>query len=143
MSFPRRMGPALALATLISFTHVASSHADDITSGSSAPAAELTISAPATIDANWYTGGTLHKATAREWLQGSTQNQLATASDWVLTSKDQKAKVDAAAGNMSLVLPSADKLRQCINAALRRHSDLYSSMPASDIAMTCMITLKI
>jgi len=127
------MGPAFALAALVSFVHVAPSRADDAASGSSAAVA---------VDATWYAGGTLHKATAREWLAASTQNQLATASDWVLTSKEQKAKVDAS-GDMSLVLPSADKLRQCINAALRRHSDLYSSMPASDIAMTCMITLKL
>lgn len=128
------MGLALALAAMVSFTHVALTRADDATTASSA--------APA-VDAVWYTGGTLHKTTARQWLEGSSQNQLATASDWVLTSKQQQAKVAAASGDMSLVLSSADKLRQCINGALRRNADLYSSMPTADIAVTCMIQLKL
>lgn len=128
------MGLALTLAAMVSFAHAAPSSAEDDTSNNSAPAVAT---------AAWYTGGTLQKASAREWLEASTQNQLATASDWVLTSKQQKAKVAAAAGDMSSVLPSADKLRQCINGALRRHSDLYSNMPAADIAVTCMITLQL
>jgi hypothetical protein len=129
------MGLALALAAMVPFTHVALSRADDL-------ATSVNSAAPA-VDTAWYTGGTLHKTTAREWLAGSTQNQLATASDWVLTSKQQQARVAAASGDMSLVLSSADKLRQCINGALRRHADLYSSMPTADIAVTCMIQLKL
>jgi hypothetical protein len=134
------MGLAFALAAMASITHAAPSRADaDTTAGSASPALDTSQ----TSDPAWYSGGTLHKATARQWLEATTQNQLATASDWVLTSKQQKAKVMAAAGDMSLVLPSADKLRQCINGALRRHSDLYANMPAADIAVTCLITLKL
>src|SRR4051794_8089571 len=120
MSSPRRMGLALALAAMVPFTHVALTKADETPSAESAAPALGTV---------WYTGGTLHKTTASQWLEATSQNQLATASDWVLTSKQQQAKVAAASGDMSLLLSSADKLRQCINGALRRHADLYSSMP--------------
>ncbi len=128
------MGLALTLAAMVSIAQSAPSRADDDTSSNSAPSVA---------SAEWYTGGTLQHASTREWLEASTRNQLATAGDWVLTSKRQQAKVAAAAGDMSLVLSSADKLRQCINRALRRHSDLYSSTPAADIAVTCIITLKL
>ncbi len=131
------MGPALVLAAMVSFTQTASSRAEDT---SAAPAEEH--SAP-TVSAAWYEGGTLQNASVRQWLDGSIQNQLATASQWLLTSEQQKAKVAAAAGDMKSVLSSADKLRQCINAALRRHSHLYSHMPAADIAVSCMITLNL
>ncbi len=137
MSFSRRMGPALALAAMVSFTHAAPSRAEDT---SAAPTSEQSASK---VGAAWYEGGTLQRASVRQWLEGSTQNQLATASQWLLTSEQQKAKVAAAAGDMGTVLSSADKLRQCVNAALRRHSHLYSNMPVADIAVTCMITLQL
>ena len=137
MSFSPRLGPALALAAMVSFTQAAPSRAEDTS------AAAATEHSAVTVSAAWYEGGTLQRATARQWLDASTQNQLATASQWVLTSAQQKAKVAAAAGDMQSVLPSADKLRQCVNAALRRHSHLYSSMPVADIADTCMITLNL
>ena len=137
MSFSPRLGPAFALAAMVSFAHAAPSRAEDT---SAAPATEHSA---ATVSAAWYEGGTLQRASVRQWLEASTQNQLATASQWLLTSEQQKAKVAAAAGDMRSVLSSADKLRQCINAALRRHSHLYSNMPAADIAVTCMITLNL
>lgn len=91
--------------------------------------------------APWYAGGTLHKASGREWISGSQQNQLATASDWALTSKAVKAKV-AESGDMEAIRPMADQLRQCVNVALSRHAKLYASLPASDVATTCLITLQ-
>ena len=32
---------------------------------------------------DWFKGGTLHKATVSEWRQASTENKLATVSDWL------------------------------------------------------------
>jgi hypothetical protein len=129
-----RMGLAAALAATVCTSYVTTTRADAETAAEPAVAEAV----PATA---WYAGGNLHKATAREWVDASLQNQLATASDWVMTSKELKAKVNGA-GDMEAVRPHADKLRQCINAALRRHSTLYDKMPASDIAMTCLITMK-
>jgi hypothetical protein len=137
MSLLQRMGLAAALAATGAFWHAPSVHADD---EATPPNGEATPGATPTLDPSWYTGGTLHKATVRQWLEATMQNQMATASDWVMTSKDMKAK--ASAGDMSVVVQRADKLRQCINAALRHHAQLYASMPASDLATTCMITLK-
>jgi hypothetical protein len=134
MSTQHRLRLALALAAAVSLAHATTTRAD----------AETAVDpTPSTLaETPWYTGGSLHKASAREWLDATVKNQLATASDWVLTSKSVKAKF-ATSGDMGVVRPHADQLRQCVNAALRRHSDLYAKMPVADIAVTCLITLNL
>ncbi len=115
------------LATVSSFVQASAAQAED-----AAPQAE----------ASWHEGGTLHKASGREWVGATQQNQLATAFDWVMASKTMQAKV-AEAGDKDVARAHADKLRQCVNVALSRQAKLYASMPAADIAMTCMITLQL
>lgn len=43
-------------------------------------AALVLFSGPAMAD--WYSGGTLHRATASQWHSASSANRLATAADW-------------------------------------------------------------
>lgn len=123
-----RMTLVAGMAAMSIFAHASVSRADAETE------AQPTTS--------WHEGGTLHKASGREWVGATQHNQLATAFDWVMTSKSVKAKV-AEAGDAESARTQADKLRQCVNVALSRHAKLYASMPASDIAMTCIITLQL
>ena len=37
---------------------------------------------------SWFSGGTLHKSTMREWRQASYSNRLATAADFVAATQD-------------------------------------------------------
>lgn len=89
----------------------------------------------------WYVGGTLHKAVASDWLSASLPNQLATAADWLLASKEVKAKVDAS-GDMDALQPHAEKLRQCVTLAVYRNKKLYANVPVADVATTCILTMK-
>jgi hypothetical protein len=112
---------ALALAAMFCVSHAASSRAD-------IDPREATSSTPRS----------LRHASTQEWLEADTQSQLATASEWVLSSKQLKLKTD-----MSAVQRHADKLRQCINGALHGHSKLYAGMRVADVATTCLITMKL
>ncbi|MEZ0371636.1 MAG: hypothetical protein ACAI44_21270 [Candidatus Sericytochromatia bacterium] len=47
------------------------------------------------VGAGWNEGGTLHKATIREWHRGKWGDGLATCSDWVVTFRDLEGKPNA------------------------------------------------
>lgn len=117
------------VALLGAWAPAASSHAE--------AEAETEVVAPTP----WYVGGTLHKAVASQWLNARLQDQLATAADWLLASKELKAKVDASR-DMDALQPHAEKLRQCVTLAVYRNKRLYANVPVADVATTCIITMK-
>ncbi len=79
----------------------------------------------------WYQGGTLHKADAREWHQASSRNQLATSADFVAAAK--------AAKSMEQLRIRATAVKSCITAAT--DDPKLHSQKVSVVAAACMIQL--
>jgi len=79
----------------------------------------------------WYKGGTLHNATAREWHQSTARNQLATSADFVAAAK--------VAANMEQLRTRATAVRKCITEATD-DPDLYSQK-VSEVAAACIVLL--
>jgi len=83
----------------------------------------------------WYTGGTLHKATVSDWRKASSENKLATASDWLsatlwkehLTSPDAFVKMKV----------KTEMLVAAINDVAE--SDGISSMSVTEIAASIVL----
>lgn len=92
----------------------------------------LLMLAPALVAANeWYEGGTLHQATAKQWHEASSHNQLATAADFV-------AKAQAPA-NMDQLRRRATELKQCITSATADSS--LGDQKVVEIAALCIMQL--
>jgi hypothetical protein len=81
----------------------------------------------------WYEDGTLHGATASEWLSASYQNRLATAADFLAYSK--------AAANMNELKVKAISLERCITEAI--NDPRLHEQKISEIAAGCIILLKL
>lgn len=81
----------------------------------------------------WYIGGTLHKATIKDWKQATEANQLATCADFV-------AKVNKPA-NMEILKLQAIELKICITTATA-DLDETNTMGVSEIASMCLILMK-
>lgn len=62
-------------------------------------------------DTSWMSGGTLHKATMREWEQATYANRLATAADFIAATQN----VDY--GNLGQFKQMATQLEACISKA--------------------------
>lgn len=80
----------------------------------------------------WYEGGTLHRATAGEWLSASYQNRLATAADFLAANK--------AATNMDEIKVRAISLERCITEAI--NDPRLHGQKVSEIGAACMILLN-
>jgi len=97
-------------------------------------AALFFLSTPAIAD--WYAGGTLHRANAGQWQTANAANRLATASDW------------------SAHILGEQKVREIGMIGLKDHSQLMSncvteatsggpsSLPVSEIAAACAILMN-
>jgi len=81
--------------------------------------------------AEWYEGGTLHKASAREWHAATLENQLASSADMLTATK--------AASGMDQLKVRATALRTCITEATNDRS-LYEQKVA-DIGALCIVIL--
>jgi hypothetical protein len=80
---------------------------------------------PAQSSKPWYEGGTLHKATCREWLDSTPANRLATAGDFVATLSKPKTMDEARA--------AAEELQECITLA----APLTPSKAVAEVAVSC------
>lgn len=80
----------------------------------------------------WYKGGTLHNATAREWHRSTARNQLATSADFVAAAK--------VAANMEQLRTRATAVRKCITEATD-DPDLYNQK-VSEVAAACIVLLR-
>lgn len=91
----------------------------------------------------WYSGGTLHKATIGEWKAASYQNRLATCSDFIagtLLDRGMKAKnMDISEGG--LVWRWATELEICISKGTSGHA-LTDHQGVAGIAALCLILMK-
>ncbi|MEM7723941.1 MAG: hypothetical protein AAF376_16450 [Pseudomonadota bacterium] len=81
--------------------------------------------------AQWFMGGTLHDATAGQWVQASADNRLATAGDWTarLIGSDRAMQLGPDG-----VRPLAQQLETCITRSAPQSS---SNARADEIAAAC------
>jgi hypothetical protein len=84
--------------------------------------------------AQWYEGGTLHKATAREWLAATSANRLATAADFAATALKQEGKV---ARDMADLRVRAEAIESCVSQVAGAQG--AENQPVSGLAAACVI----
>ncbi len=80
---------------------------------------------------SWYSGGTLHKATMREWSQASYKNKLATASDFVC----KKVQIDGR------TMPPVDSLRPAAEHLVRNLDAANAGGAANDQEVTTVVAM--
>jgi len=85
----------------------------------------------------WYSGGTLHRATANQWLRGSYSNKLATAADWVVTGMGKSQVRRITGGNIDRLRPYATQLVACVDET----APVSGNSRASELAAACTILL--
>jgi hypothetical protein len=78
----------------------------------------------------WYSGGTLHRATIREWKVASPRNRLATAADFA-------SRVLHPATTEEVRAP-AREMMECIDQASESAPDYK---PVSEIGAACMVLM--
>lgn len=81
--------------------------------------------------AEWYSGGTLHGATGRQWKAASAQSRLATAADFV-------AKV-AQPRSLDELREKAQELQICISEAVADASG--DGQEVSGVAAACVMLM--
>lgn len=96
-------------------------------------AAVMLSSAPAFAD--WYSGGTLHRATASQWHAASSANRLATAADWsVRILSENRIRQLGMRGWQNY----AQQLADCVSTAT---SGGPQNQAVSEIAAACVILM--
>lgn len=85
----------------------------------------------------WYSGGTLHRSTMREWRQASYSDRLATSADFSAT---QLKKQGRSIRNMNELRPIAVSLEAAISEAGR--GGAADTQSAASIAAACWILLN-
>jgi hypothetical protein len=83
---------------------------------------------------NWYSGGSLHKATASEWKASTDKNRLATSADFAAATLDRKIE------NIEELLPDAVYIERCISKAVESENLGANKIP--DIATLCVLSLR-
>ena len=86
-------------------------------------------------ETEWYSGGTLHKATVAEWHNATYANRLATCADWVVVSNRAEAERD-----FSTVKPKAIEVEICITEATKGIAEIQHHQVA-EYAALCLIEL--
>ena len=82
--------------------------------------------------AYWHDGGTLHNASASEWLSASYSNRLATSADFAAATK--------LASDMAGLRVVAEELSSCITEAVSDSS--LGSLQVKDVAALCIMMIK-
>jgi hypothetical protein len=84
----------------------------------------------------WYEGGTLHRATVKEWREADYRNRLATAADWALTMLEKTGSKPA---DTDALKPYAVDLEASVSTtAAGGNAD---SQRASEVAVACWLIL--
>jgi len=86
--------------------------------------------------AEWYEGGTLHRANAGQWQSASSANRLATAADWSVAILGQ-ATVKSI--GFSGLKNKAQQLSSCVTNASNRTA---TNTAASELASACAVLMK-
>lgn len=101
----------------------------------------FSVCAPA--HAQWYNGGTLHKATVQQWNDRGYEgynDKLATSSDWYVTIVGE-SKV-AAMGSMEKIKPKVRELMSCVdNTAYEMSGAAARNTSVASLAATCAYSL--
>lgn len=84
-----------------------------------------------TVSAQWYAGGTLHRATLSDWRVSTASNQLATLADIVGKTMNLRDPV--------AVKPMAEQVQACINVVAANKK--MGTQPVADTAVGCMFQL--
>lgn len=80
----------------------------------------------------WYEGGTLHKATGKEWHAATYRNRLATSADFLAAAK--------AAADMVELRARAAGLERCITEGT--DSPKLQKLQVPDVAVACIVLLE-
>lgn len=84
------------------------------------------------ISKEWYEGGTLHKATVKQWKSATQKNKLATCADFMAVTDNSIS--------MTELKSRATNLMNCIDEATRGLDELNNDK-VSEMATLCIITL--
>jgi hypothetical protein len=93
---------------------------------------------PFVADAEWYSGGTLHRATVGEWRNASYRDKLATAADWALA-YDRVKNTVLRSGSMETLKPYAIDLVTCVDGASGPSGN--DSLRVAQLAASCIVLL--
>lgn len=94
----------------------------------------LAVLASQALAAQWYEGGTLHRASGRVWQQASQEDRLATSADFAAT------VLQGQVSTLERLKPYAVKLRGCITRATEEEG--AGSQKVSEIAAACVILME-
>jgi hypothetical protein len=94
------------------------------------------LMAPAVALADWYTGGTMHRATLGDWRTADPLDRLATAADWSvrILGEDRVRQV-----GMAGIRPYAEQLVACVDEVALEEGAAHFS--AAEIAAACSTLL--
>lgn len=95
------------------------------------------------IYAQWYQGGTLHRASIAEWMAASYENRLATAADFVVSiSKKENPQILSGAGSVFLTKLKlhASELEKCISQ-VGAEPKASRGMSVAEVGSLCYITM--
>jgi len=85
----------------------------------------------------WYTEGTLHSSTIKEWKKSTHENKVATSADWVLAGSEKiKSKV-MNSGNIDNLKPYSEELVVCIDGATKDQNN-WDNSNTTEVAISCM-----
>ena len=98
----------------------------------------LLLTHPPVADSEWYSGGTLHRATVGEWRNASYRDKLATAADWALAHDGVKNEVTRS-GSIQTLKPFAIDLVSCVDGATGPSGN--DGLRVTQLAASCMVLL--
>jgi len=96
-----------------------------------------------TATAEWFDGGTLHRATVQEWNDrgySGYNDKLATSADWYITIVGQRAVLKR--GSMDAIKPDVRRLMSCVdNAAYDVPASKARQTAVASLAASCATKL--
>lgn len=99
--------------------------------------AALLFMLPLAASAQWYSGGTLHKARGSQWVVATEANRLATAADFAGVALGEEAVQRL--GSMNKLKPYAINIKACVDETFSDSS--LRGMSVSEVASACIILL--
>lgn len=87
--------------------------------------------------AEWYKGGTLHRASASQWNAAAPKDRLATAGDWsaAILGEDRVRRM-----GLSGLKVVAQSLADCVSEAV---ADGPNNLAVSEVAAMCLILMGV
>ncbi len=89
----------------------------------------------------WYSGGTLHDKTLKEWYNASYKNRLATSADFITSATPENKHSLLFKNNMNVLKYRASSLEKCITDSSKGLDEIYV-MKIAESATACFILLK-